>query len=111
MQQIQKQFYICPDCQKRTMSVKDESMICTSCQSEIPLDIYMMSLELLQKQILIQLLKQFIAPGHGKLVDYQDNIFLVGISKNGNYICQEYQLQEGQVAGMYVSFTQEGDQN
>ena len=103
-QQEQLTDQACPNCGKFTMDLnKDYQMVCRNCNQTMGFEVYLLSLQLLQKQLIVELLRQFIEPGVGKCIKYNDKTYIVGIDDENQVYAQRYQLKHGEQVGMYVS--------
>lgn len=98
---------LCPECGLNTMTMTEQNMVCSNCQAKIPLDIYMMSLQIIEKDIIIQALRSFLEPGVGRIVNYEDRHYAVGFDQNYNIITQWYQMTQGDEELMYVNLRSE----
>lgn len=104
VQQEQLTDQVCPNCGQLTMDLnEDYQMSCRNCKQTIPFEVYLVSLQLLQKQLIIELLRQFIEPGVGKCITYNNKTYVVGIDEDNEIYAQRYQLKHGEQVGMYVS--------
>ena len=101
----------CPDCLEESMYLDGQIMKCKACGSEIPLDIYMMSLQILEKELIILTLKTFLQNGIGKCIKFHDKYFIVGFDQDGDLITQQYTLQNNDQQGFYVNITVRQQQN
>lgn len=101
----------CPDCLEDLIYLDGQIMKCKGCGVEIPLDIYMMSLQILEKELLISTLKTFLQNGVGKCVKFHNKYFIVGFDQDGDLITQQHILKDDEQQGFYVSITLEQQQN
>lgn len=83
-------YAVCPNCIQPalTLDENDNMLICTKCEYKIPSDIYMMSLQLLQKDIIVETLRQFIRvpenkQGYGMCILYNNIKYVVGFDNSG----------------------------
>lgn len=102
-----KEYFPCPDCGQQAMQlVEDQSLMrCSSCKSEMTLDTYAISLQLAEKELIIQGLKLFLEAGVGRCVNFNGKTYIVGFDENYDIITQKYDLKENQQEGMYVRLT------
>lgn len=98
----EQELYMCPQCGEIAMHGEGQNMKCDKCGVEIPADILMMSLELLEKQIAVHALRQFFTPGMGKCIQYNGMPYIVGFNGNDQLMVMEHILKDDQEIGMYV---------
>lgn len=106
---------LCPVCGKHSMDQKIANgqalMVCKECKEQIPFEVYLLSMQMFEKQLLISLLKEFIENGVGKCITHNQKTYIVGIDQDGQIFTQRYQLSQGEEVGMYVSlkFNSQGE--
>ena len=96
-------YYLCPQCGEQKMQQKEgQNLICLNCGEQTEVQSYAMMLQLLEKDILIQALKQFMEKGVGKCIEYNDKAYVIGFDQDYELVCQPYQLGQDEQVGMYV---------
>ena len=72
-----KENFPCPDCGQQTMQlIEDQELLrCNNCNLELTLDTYAMSLQIAQKELIIQALKLFLEPGTGRCIKYNNKYY------------------------------------
>lgn len=107
-----KENFPCPDCGQQTMQlIKDQELLrCNNCNLELTLDTYAMSLQIAQKELIIQALKLFLEPGTGRCIKYNNKYYIVGFDKNYDIIVEKYELKQNEEEGMYVKISYENQE-
>lgn len=102
----------CPECGQEAMElIEDKSLMrCSNCKSEMTSDIYAMSLQLAQKQLIIEALKLFLEAGIGRCVKFNDKYYIVGFDEDYDIVTQRYQLKQNEQEGMYVRLSFQKEQ-
>lgn len=103
----EQELHVCPQCGERQMYSQGQLMKCKNCKAEIPVDIIVMSYELLEKQIAIQALKVFLKPNKGVCVEYNQFPHIVGFNGNDDLVVMEHILKDNQEIGMFVNLVDE----
>ncbi len=99
-----KQSFPCPDCGQQAMElVEDQTLMrCSKCKAEMQLDTYAISLQLAQKELIIEALKMFLEAGTGRCVKFNGKHYIVGFDDDYDIVTEKYELGQNQQEGMYV---------
>lgn len=99
---------ICPQCFKHAMQLQNDGYIkCNSCGSSIKLDTYLMSVQIIQKQIIIQALRRYIPLGSGKCIKYKGSTYIVGFTDTNDIVVQPHQITDESEIDSYFKIKQE----
>lgn len=100
----------CPDCGQLKMKTDQEhNYVCENCGARYSIDDYLLSWELFQKELLLQLIEEFVQPGYGKCISYNNANYIVGFDSEGQLVIEPYQLQQGEEEGMWVRISLESE--
>ncbi len=102
-----RESFPCPDCGQQAMElVEDQSLMrCSKCKAEMALDTYAMSLQLAEKQLIIQALKMFLEAGTGRCINFNGKHYIVGFDEDYDIVTEKYELKQNEQEGMYVRLT------
>lgn len=102
-----RESFPCPDCGQQAMElVEDQSLMrCSKCKAEMSLDTYAMSLQLAEKQLIIQALKMFLEAGTGRCINFNGKHYIVGFDEDYDIVTEKYELKQNEQEGMYVRLT------
>lgn len=102
---------MCPECGQKAMISNQNNMECENCDAIIPVDILMMSYELLEKDIAMHAMRMFLKPGTGICIEFNENIYIVGFTSNDDLVVIEHKLQEDEQVGMFVNLVDSIEEN
>lgn len=114
---MENQYAVCPNCLKPALGVNptDNNMLtCSECNKDIGIDVYIMSMEIIQKNILVQAVKLLFQMKNykesGLCVSYQDRKYIVGFDKHKQLVVSQYDScdwREGSIVKLTLDYTQE----
>lgn len=114
---MENEFGICPECLQPTLGVSAQSrekLRCTACNFQIAVDVYVMSMQLVQKNILLQALKLLFQKKDftqkGLCVSYHGYKYIVGFDRNGNLVIDEWNSsdwKQGLVTDLILNYDEQ----
>ena len=116
---MEEKYAICPNCLQSTLQLDEQDsnmFICTKCQYKIPIDVYMMSLQLLQKDIIVEALRQFIRvpehqTGYGMCVLYNNMKYVVGFDTDNELQIVKFDNPSWNSGSMIILNFNQGENN